>query len=265
MKIYLTGYTGFIGNSLYQTLSSKYEIIRVNLRKVNFLNNEELNDFLNIFNDSNIVINCAAKLKPQNKNDFFLNEQFPNILSNHLQSKNKNSKIIHLSTINVLIEERKDLYTISKKKGEENLKNNNCTVIRLPLIYKEKNGEILNEGNFCIFFKYLDLKLPFYPMIYPGHTYEALEISKFINFLEINFLKENNFKRYFNISGERKRTLWDFFEIIAKQKHKRTFKLSISKLIPSILNTLFMKKDNFFQQFVKIDNSNFKEIKTVVK
>ena len=122
MKIYLTGYTGFIGNSLYQTLSSKYEIIRVNLRKVNFLNNDELNDFLNIFNDSNIVINCAAKLKPQNKNDFFINEQFPNILSNHLQSKNKNSKIIHLSTINVLIEERKDLYTISKKKGEENLK-----------------------------------------------------------------------------------------------------------------------------------------------
>ena len=48
MKIYLTGYTGFIGNSLYQTLSSKYEIIRVNLRKVNFLNNEELNEYYKV-------------------------------------------------------------------------------------------------------------------------------------------------------------------------------------------------------------------------
>ena len=42
-----------------------------------------------------------------------------------------------------------------------------------------------------IFFKYLDLKLPFYPMIYPGHTYEALEISKFVKFFRIKFFKRN--------------------------------------------------------------------------
>ena len=71
-----------------------------------------------------IVINCAANLKAK-KMIFFLNEKFPNILSNHLQTKNRNSKLIHLSTINVLIKERKDIYTISKKKGEENLINNN--------------------------------------------------------------------------------------------------------------------------------------------
>ena len=58
MKIYLTGYSGFIGNSIYQTLSTKYKIFKVNLRKVNFQNYKELNDFLNIFNDSDIVINC---------------------------------------------------------------------------------------------------------------------------------------------------------------------------------------------------------------
>jgi dTDP-4-dehydrorhamnose reductase len=265
MKIYLTGYSGFIGNSIYQTLSTKYKIVKVNLRKVNFQNQKETNDLLNIFNDSNIVINCAANLKPQKKNDFFLNEEFPNILSNHLQTKNKNSKLIHLSTINVLIKERKDLYTISKRKGEESLKNSNCSIIRLPLIYKEKNGEILNEGNFYNFFKYLDFKLPFYPMIYPGHTYQALEISKFIKFLENNFLKDKNFIKCFNISGEKKRTLWNFFKIIAEQKNKKTLKLNISKWIPSIFIKLLMKKNNFLQQFVKIDNSNFKETKTVIK
>ena len=265
MKIYLTGYSGFIGNSIYQTLSTKYKIVKVNLRKVNFQNYKELNDFLNIFNDSDIVINCAANLKPQKKNDFFLNEKFPNILSNHLQTKNRNSKLIHLSTINVLIKERKDIYTISKKKGEENLINNNCTIIRLPLVYKERNGEIQNEGNFLNFFKYLDLKLPFYPMIYPGHTYEALEISKFVKFLELNFLKDKNFINCFNISGEKKKTLWNFFEIIAEQKNKRIFKLNISKWIPKILIKLLLKKNNFLQQFVKIDNSNFKETKTVIK
>ena len=164
-----------------------------------------------------------------------------------------------------MIKERKDIYTISKKKGEENLINNNCTIIRLPLVYKKRNGEIQNEGNFFNFFKYLDLKLPFYPMIYPGHTYEALEISKFVKFLELNFLKDKNFINCFNISGEKKRTLWNFFEIIAEQKNKRIFKLNISKWIPKILIKLLLKKNNFLQQFVKIDNSNFKETKTVIK
>ncbi len=265
MKIYLTGYSGFIGSSIYKTLSAKYEIVKINLRKIDFQNTRDLNNCLNLFNESNVVINCAASLKPKSKNDFFLNEQFPIILYEHLKNINNNTILIHLSTINVLIDQRKDLYTISKKRAEENLENANCNIIRLPLIYKEENGMITKDGNLSLFFQYLDYKLPFYPMIFPGHKYEALKINKLINFLEKNFLENNNPNKYLNISGENKINLWDIFEKIAKQKNKKIIKIKISKFIPKIVKNILSKRNNFLQQLVEIDNSDFSENKTIIK
>ena len=38
-------------------------------------------NFLNKFNKSNIIINCAAVLKPRSKRDFFINQDFPKTLN----------------------------------------------------------------------------------------------------------------------------------------------------------------------------------------
>ena len=77
------------------------------------------------------------------------------------------------------------------------------------------------------FFKYLDLKLPFYPMIYPGHTYEALEIVNLSNF-GIKFLKIKILLIVLIFLV--KKNIMELFEIIAEQKIK-IFKLNISKWI----------------------------------
>ena len=111
MKVSIIGHTGFIGNFLSDNLSSKYEIVNLSLRKENL---EDLNKTTieKIFS-SNTIINCASSLNPKTKNDFYLNEKF----LNYLISLNHNfkRKIIHLSSINTLIKNRLDDYSISKK------------------------------------------------------------------------------------------------------------------------------------------------------
>ena len=86
-----------------------------------------------------MIINCAAALNPKTYNDIFINQY----LVNEILKLNKKFKkvVIHLSTINVLIKDRKDKYTKTKKKCENLIKKKNrLFILRLPLIIQKKGG-----------------------------------------------------------------------------------------------------------------------------
>ena len=121
MKVLVTGYSGFLGAILWKNLPRKFEVQKVNLRDLPEKKTNYFNNFLDRFIEADVIVNCAANLKPKTKNDIFINEDFPIILLNHLKKKEKNPLFIHISSINVLIDERKDFYTITKKKAEKNL------------------------------------------------------------------------------------------------------------------------------------------------
>jgi|TARA_B110000003_G_scaffold276248_1_gene321721 nucleoside-diphosphate-sugar epimerase len=265
MKILVTGYSGSIGTLICNKLSKSHEIIKINCRNIDFENNTEKQNLLKNFLNIDVVINCAANLKPKNRNDFYINEELPKLISNYLETNNQKCLFFHLSTINVLIKLRKDSYTISKKKAEEKLKNTKTIILRLPLIFKENNSQIDNFGNLSIFFKYLNFNLPIYPMIYPGHCYEPLNINKFLIFLEQLIYNKGNDELIYNISGGKKKFLWNIFKEISDQKNKKIFKINISKYIPNFLLNFFSKNNNFSQQFVNIDNSKFEEKKYILE
>jgi dTDP-4-dehydrorhamnose reductase len=265
MKILVTGYSGFLGKFICDKFSKDHEIIKLNCRNINFKNEIEIENLLKNFLNIDVVINCAASLKPQNSNDLFINEKFPKLISDFLQKNNKECIFFHISTINVLIDLRKDSYTKSKKKAEESLIKSKTIIIRLPLIFKENNGEIENFGNLSFFFKYLNIILPIYPMIYPGHLYEPLSLDKFLIFLEKLIKVKKNDELIFNISGDKKKSLWQLFEKIAIQKNKKIYKINVSRYIPTFLLNFFAKNNNFFQQFINIDNSKFREKKYILK
>jgi len=108
MKVLITGYSGFLGNFLSKSLSKKYEIIKVNLRDIPEKNSDSLEIFLNQFLKADFIINCAACLKPKSKNDIFINQDFPNILATYLKQQKKIAHLIHISTLNVIVDGRND-------------------------------------------------------------------------------------------------------------------------------------------------------------
>ena len=104
---------------------------------------------------------------PKNEFDLYINENIPYLILKSI--KNKKIKFIHLSSINDLYEDLKDIYTISKRVAEKKILGKNLTLIRPNLIYSKTNGfsNQVIEG-------YLNIKLPIYSMIYPGNIYKPV-------------------------------------------------------------------------------------------
>jgi len=165
-----------------------------------------------------------------------------------------------------LINERRDPYTISKKIAEKKLENEKVVILRLPLLYYEIDNVLQPDGNLKEIFNYLSLRFPYiYPMIYPGHIYEPLEINKLIIFIENLILERERSENIYNIVGNEKKKLWDIFYQIAKHKNKKVLKINvgkIEKLIPNFLKLHINKRQNFFQQLISIDHTKFNERKT---
>ena len=123
MVIIILGSSGFIGSNLYKYLKKNHNVKTINLRKINFSSSKrELETFFfNKFKKSDYIINCCASLKPKNKNDYFVNTSLPRIIQKSILQMKKKPFFIHFSTLNVLINQRSDKYTISKKLGEKKL------------------------------------------------------------------------------------------------------------------------------------------------
>ena len=89
MKVIITGYSGFLGNFLCESLSKKFEITKVNLRNIPEQSSNSFGLFFDQFLKADCIINCAASLKPKSKDDIFINQDFPSILTNYLKKIKK--------------------------------------------------------------------------------------------------------------------------------------------------------------------------------
>jgi len=224
MKISITGYTGFLGGKIVDHLNSserRYSINKINLRNIGPLNYDNIKKVVVGNLESDVILNCASSLHPKKPSDFFLNEKVPSIIEDIIKEKKSKTTFIHFSTINTIIKKRKDKYSISKRKGEENLDKKISIIVRLPFLLERENNVIRNSGNVKKIYNYLDKKFfPFYPMIYPGHIYQPIELDKLTAYLENLFLNKNKTGELLNIVGKNKQNLWEIFEEIAKIKNK---------------------------------------------
>ena len=267
MVISILGYSGFIGSSILKKLNSKYKVKKINVRKINFgLSEKKICKIISQkTKNSKFVINCCANLKPKNHSDFFLNEKFQRLVQKSILNLKHKVHFIHFSTLNVLLSERIDIYTISKRNGERNLKKKNTIILRLPIII-QSNPKEKNKGNFNFFEKYLDLKfLSFFPMISPGHVYQPIEINDLCRFVE-SLIKRKNNSHIYNLVGKEKKSLWDIFSAIAKRKNKKSIKIDTSffaKIIPFFKNSQLIRNNDFLSQFFSIDHSKIKTQKLI--
>jgi dTDP-4-dehydrorhamnose reductase len=155
-KIILFGYTGMLGNYIYNYFKDKIKTIPVNFRIENNIDIDLLENILleNKIDENSLIINCIGQI-PQRKckdtNDkvyFIVNSVFPNIL--YTICKKYSSKMIQPTTDCVFTGKRENgmynekdthdennSYGISKSIGEPF----DCTVIRTSIIGLEKNNK----------------------------------------------------------------------------------------------------------------------------
>ena len=255
MRILITGYTGYLGSNLYKFLRKKNnEIVKFNLRKLKEIDEITIFQELEKTKKIKVIINCAASLRPKNRNDFLINEALPFFFEKY--AKKNGIKFIHISTINVLYKNRLDKYSQSKKKGETQLRKKHSSIIRLPLIYSRKGNKMLNQGELKKIFKYLNsIYLPVYPFIYPGSIYKPIEVKEVCKLLNKNIYKKNN--RIINFHGKKIYNSFDLFKLICEQKQKKYLKINISwinKIFPKIFANYFYKYQ-LFQQIMCLDNT----------
>ena len=236
MNILLTGANGFLGKKIYTLLKLKnHKIDSVNLRKA-----KNIKIFLNDISSKNYdyIINCAASIKPKNEQEKYINEIFPFDIQQKVL--NKKTILIHISTLNVLNENLKDLYSLGKFNAEKKLIKKNLIIIRPNLII---------DDNFAIsrkeFEKYIKLPFRFLPMIYPGNLYSPINVNKLSEF--IIGLIEKNFStpKIYNIHGNKDYNLWQIFDNFCKTKNKKAIKIDIrliDKLLPNFIKSKFKKK-----------------------
>jgi dTDP-4-dehydrorhamnose reductase len=258
MKISLIGYSGFLGRELikYFKYNKKIKIIKINARLFKF--EKKRNTLLEKIFSSDVIINCAASLKPKNENDLFINANFPKLLCDY--NKKTKKRILHISTINVLVKDRLDRYSLSKKEAEKKIiKEKNVVIIRLPLLFKKDDVNFAYKavGNIKFFFEYLNINfLPFYPMICPGHIYKPLELKKVLFFIKKTiFLKKT--KKIYNLQGRVKKSLFDIFNEIAQQLNKKVCPVNFrifNEYSPEFIIKFFKKRNSFLQQLVIIKN-----------
>jgi dTDP-4-dehydrorhamnose reductase len=261
MNIAIFGYSGFIGSHISKKLGKTNNIITLSARNINLSYSEE--EIFKYFEEKlinvDVIINCCANTKPKNQNDIFINENLSKIIQNFIIKKKLNTHLYHLSSINVLIKERKDKYTLSKINAEKNLDTKFTSIIRLPLIVNYNYGK---KGDIEIFYKYLNTKLlPIYPMIYPGNIFRPIEIEKLCIFF-MSLVKSNKVSKVYNLMGIKKMSLWDIFNSIALSLNKKTFKINtliLRKILPHSIKNKIYEKSSFVGQSLSVDQSIISE------
>lgn len=117
MIISILGSSGFIGSFLKKKIIKSDKVNEINLRTIDLsISKREILKILSKkLANSDAVINCCASLKPQTKNDFFINSELPALIQKTINNFKKKPHFIHISTLNIFLKQRTDTYTLSKK------------------------------------------------------------------------------------------------------------------------------------------------------
>ena len=258
-EIILIGETGLLSRSFKNSFIKQkipFQVIKIS-RKNNIKNREELYKILkkNLKNKTSyILINCLASLKPKNKSDFYINENLPKDLL--LYPSEGKSFLIQFSTNNVLVNQVKDLYTIQKKKSEENIfeiRNSRYKLIRLPFLLPNNNfNRNYMPKQFKLLLRFIDL--PLISFIPPSRNiYRPINVQEIVDFTlsSISTDKNNNKNEIISINGRKEMNLLDISKLLLSKNQKRKKNIFLSIPFPWIILDYFLYKFPFLLNIFK--------------
>jgi dTDP-4-dehydrorhamnose reductase len=257
--IALSGQSGFIGDEFVNFLKKKkikYKCINFS-KKYSILSKICSNKEIKKINKCSHYFHFASSLNPKSNQDYLFNEKIPNYIFKKI---NKEIKFIYISSINVLVKDRIDNYTNTKRTAEKSLKSKkNLIIVRLPLVLKFKQKKIVNIGPAKKIFRIIDFFPLIIPSIYPGHIYNPVDVMKLNKFL-LKILKRKNQFSY-NILGRKKLSFFEIIKLVASSRYKKVLKINtilLKKIAPMCINIYLRKQNNFLNQLIQVDNSKFK-------
>ena len=258
-EIILIGETGLLSRAFKFSLIRQkipFQVIKIS-RKDNIKKKEELYKILKNYlknKTSYILINCLVSLKPKNKSDFYINENLPKDLL--LYPSEGKSFLIQFSTNNVLVNQVKDLYTIQKKKSEENIfeiRNSRYKLIRLPFLLPNNNfNRNYMPKQFKLLLRFIDL--PLISFIPPSRNiYRPINVQEIVDFTLSSISKDenNNKNEIISINGRKEMNLLDISKLLLSKNQKRKKNIFLSIPFPWIILDFFLYKFPFLLNIFK--------------
>ena len=137
MNVSILGASGFLGSELCRLLQKSYKVEKINLRKIDIFNQKQLNIIFKKLCKNDLIVNCATSLRPNTKEDFWINTKLSYSILKYIKINKKKCKFIHISTTDVLLKNLKDDYSESKRLAEKLIKNFDCIILEYLSLQKE--------------------------------------------------------------------------------------------------------------------------------
>lgn len=245
MHVGVTGAGGFIGREIVGACSAA-RISTSSLRldfEDNWIELSEVEKQLeNLKLD--VLVHTAAIRKPKTKFELAFNVELPFKLKAALSKISPNARFIHFSSMNVLLSQRNDVYTKTKRVAEEILQETNVTIIRPTLVWSWDSDARGDPGRLI---KYLNFPLPLHPAPYPGQVYRPIDVKELAKKI-VDASTDKQQPRVINVIGSKPMTLWELANITAKQKSaklvpipieilEKIFPHNLKKRFPALLRT----------------------------
>jgi len=236
----LTGATGFLGTALTAALTRRgARVVALRLGPLPKLDRPTIEALLAGAGPFDRLINCAADKRPRDARAWFVNAELPGILA----ALAGPGRLIHVSTANVDHPDQGDPYTESKRAGERGLAAGGATVLRPGLIWSWSG-----QGDGALFARYLDLPLPWHPMLSPGNRYRPVLVGDLAEAIAELALSDRP-PEIVRILGDRACSLFDLFADYAAGRRRRALPLALGWLgrLPGALTRPMTRHERLIQ------------------
>ncbi len=239
-KIFIFGYTGYIGSYLLQNLKDEnFETHGIKIsRPKNGNLYEYYKDFINKFlsenDDGFCIINSAGSISCLTNEDYFFNAKFDVIFQKILKEKKINIKYLSFNSTKVFTNGL-DNYTLSKRDLNKNFINYDmCYSLYIDLVFDDDSPHFKTIQD-----KIKSIKINLLPVFNPGKNFYPINLNSLAD--TIKQIINNNYEiKKFIIIGDKKINFCDLI------KHVN----SVTNLNKKILY-ISSKLINYFPKFIK--------------
>lgn len=218
MRVGVTGAGGFFGKALIDALdNASLDVVPIKLpRTAEALNPDHLEN-LAAGLKVDAVFHLAAIRHPHDGHEFAINAVLPALLEAALRRARTDLQFVHMSTLNTVLPDRTDSYSISKRCAETALENTGAIIIRPGLIWSWRADAGGDPGRLR---KYLHRSLPFHPLPFPGPLYRPVLAEQLASRL-VQLLSDKMSPSVINVTGNRPLTVWQLATMASENTRAR--------------------------------------------
>jgi len=206
MRVGVTGSSGFVGSALLNSLqASSQHPIPIRLPKSPDALDPIFLKKLLVDLSLDAVVHLAVIRNPSNDYEFAVNAELPALLENAVAQQFPAARFLYIGSINSVLRERRDPYSLSKRQGEAAINNSAAIIIRPAILWSWQSNA---GGDAHRIRKYLERALPVHPVPFPGQLYRPVLVEMFADRL-VRLLEETDPAGIIDVFGDTPVSVWE--------------------------------------------------------